>query len=315
MLDCVTIGETMVAFSSKENEPIRYATTFEKYLAGAESNLAVGLAKLNKKAGWISKTGDDEFGEFILRELRAENVDVSQVIKCKTNPTGIMFKQCITGQETKVLYYRENSAATTLAKHEIPLDYIKSAKILHITGITPAISPTAKEMVIEAVTFARNSGMQISFDPNIRLKLWSKQEAKKFLTKLLPLSSIVLIGDEEAEILLDTKEPKEVERKLRDLGVKKIALKLNSKGAYVADETDSYFIPPIETKVVDSVGAGDAFGAGFLCGILENEPIERCGKMGALMGALAVSTQSDTVRLSSREIFDNMLNNKKEIYR
>lgn len=315
MLDLVTIGETMVAFMPDEKEYIRYARSFGKKTAGAESNVAVGIAKLGHKSGWISKLGKDEFGEFILRELRGEGVDTSEVIKTSDYPTGLMFKQFSAGNETSVFYYRKNSAASTISVDDINMEYIKKSKIIHISGITPALSDSCRETIEFIVNEASNNNVIVSFDPNIRLKLWNKDAAKACLTGILVKSNVVLTGLEECEILLNTVDIGEIIKILRGYGVNRIAIKLGSKGAVVADDKNVYEIPSFKVEVVDNIGAGDAFDAGFLCGVIEGKAIETCGRMGALMGAFAVSSYGDVEGLPDRERFDNALNNKNIIYR
>lgn len=315
MLDLITIGETMVAFMPEKKEFIRYAHNFEKKTAGAESNVAIGISKLGHKSGWISKLGKDEFGEFIIRELRGEGVDTSNVVKTNAYPTGIMFKQFNTGSETSVFYYRKNSAASKLTKDDIDENYIKQAKIVHISGITPALSKECKETIDYIISIAEKNNIIVSFDPNIRLKLWTKEEAKKSLIGILEKSQVILIGIEEAEILLGEKEPYAVINKLRNMGIEKIAIKIGSKGAIVADTKDVFEIPVVKVKVVDNIGAGDAFNSGFLSGIIEQKSIKECGKMGVLMGAFAVSSFGDVEGLPDREQFDKIMNNSQEIYR
>lgn len=315
MLDVVTIGETMVAFMPDEKERIRYAKTFSKKVAGAESNVAVGLAKLGRKSGWISKLGRDEFGEFILHELRGEGVDTSRVVRTDRNPTGLMFKQFSFGDETSVFYYRKDSAASTLEVSDIDEAYIREAKILHLTGITPALSPSCRQTAEHLVSFAKSNGILLSFDPNIRLKLWSEQEAKQVLSGILRQSDIVLLNIREAEILLGTTDPEEIIGRLRGYGAQKIAVKLGPEGAVVADRENQYRCPQTDVPVVDNIGGGDAFNSAFLCGILEGQSTEVCGKMGSLMGSLAVASYGDTEGLPDREQLDRSLNHARKIYR
>lgn len=315
MLDIVTIGETMVAFMPTEPEFIRYAPLFSKRTAGAESNVAIGAAKLGMKSGWISKLGNDEFGEFILRELRGEGVDTSQVIRSDSYPTGIMFKQFASGSETSVFYYRRGSAASSMTLKDIPHDYVAQSKILYLSGITPALSPECRKTAFEIVRVAREAGVMVCFDPNIRLKLWSKEEAKDCLTGLLHQSDIVLIGQDEAQMLLGETEPKRIVTALRGANVKKIAVKQGAKGAVVADETAVVQISSYPVQVVDNIGAGDAFSAGFLCGLLEKKTIRECGEMGCMMGALAVSSRGDVEGLPNREQLERYLNNSERIFR
>lgn len=207
-VEVVTIGESMVAFIPNSHTALRYVNQFTKVVAGAESNVAVGLVKLGHSSGWISKLGNDEFGQFILRELRGEGVDVSSVLISDTHPTGIMFKQFTNDKDSSVFYYRDNSAASTFSKDELNKQYIRDAKILLISGITPALSDSCEETTLEVMRFARKQGILVCFDPNIRRKLWSEERAKNVLEPLLALSDIVLLGIDEAELLLGVSTPR-----------------------------------------------------------------------------------------------------------
>lgn len=315
MLDLVTLGETMVAFIPEEKEYIRYAKTFAKKTAGAESNVAIGVAKLGHKAGWISKVGKDELGEFVIREVRGEGVDTSRVGCSEDAPTGVMFKQVLTGNETSVNYYRKNSAASTLCPEDIDIDYLTSAKILHISGVTPALSESCKETINYVVDKAKEKGMIISFDPNIRLKLWSKEEAKETLKPLLAKSDIVLTGLDEGEILLGLNDGQAIIEELLSLGVKQVAVKLGADGALVGDETGINKVEATKVTVVDNIGAGDAFSAGFLSGVIEGKATKECGAMGCLMGAFAVSSFGDIEGLPDREAFERKRTKTEDIYR
>lgn len=314
-VEVVTIGETMVAFIPNAHTALRYVQQFTKVVAGAESNVAVGLVKLGHSSGWMSKLGNDEFGQFILRELRGEGVDVSSVLTSETHPTGIMFKQFSNDKDSSVFYYRNNSAASTFSKDELDKKYMQDAKILLISGITPALSKSCEETTLEAMRFAREQGILVCFDPNIRRKLWSEQRAKEVLEPLLSLSDIVLLGDDEAQLLMGLSNPAEIVSSLRKRGVRWIGIKQGAKGAYVADKSVELSIPPYPVTVVDTIGAGDAFNAGFLSGLLENKPIGTCGKMGAMMGALAVSSYGDFEGLPNRASFDSLFANKQEASR
>lgn len=315
MIDVITVGETMVAFIPEEKEKIRYAHSFGKRVAGAESNVAVGLAKLGRKSGWISKIGNDEFGEFILRELQGEGVDTSRVIKTDRYPTGLMFKETSFLNDTSVFYYRRNSAASTLSVSDLDEEYIRQAKILHLTGITPALSDSCREAFEYLAAFAKENGILLSFDPNIRLKLWSEKEATQCLLGILKQSDIVLINRREAEILTGLRETEAIIDRLRSFGAQKIAVKLGPEGAVVADRQNICRCPQTDVPVVDNIGGGDAFNAGFLCGVLEGQDIETCGRMGSMMGSLAVASVGDTEGLPNRKQLSGYLNHERIIYR
>ncbi|AEV27896.1 sugar kinase, ribokinase [Sphaerochaeta pleomorpha str. Grapes] len=315
MIEVVTIGETMVAFIPNSNTYLRYVNSFGKVTAGAESNVSVGLSKLGHTSGWISKLGDDEFGEFILRELRGEGVDTSRVLRTNLAPTGIMFKQLSSDKESSVFYYRKGSAASLLCPEDLDEEYIKQARILLISGITPALSNSCKETVLRAIEIARANKVLVCFDPNIRRKLWNEDAARMTLLPILSLSDIVLLGDDEANILLGETDQEKIVEALRKLNVRWIAVKKGKEGAYVADSENEFSIPIFPMKVVDTIGAGDAFNAGFISGLLENRPVEECGKMASIMGAFAVSSPGDVEGLPNRKTFDRVASNIKETQR
>lgn len=301
MPEVVTLGETMVMFSPDQNGALRYVHSFRKRFAGAESNVAIGLVRLGHSCGWISKVGDDEFGRFVLREVRAEGVEVSQVKFHESAPTGIMFKEISEGRDTRVYYYRKDSAASRMVPGDLDAAYIAGARVLHVTGITPALSATCMETLMQALVLARSHGGTVSFDPNIRLKLWSREEATLVIKNILPYVDIALPGMEEGEILFHKKDPDEVIDAFLESGAKTVALKLGAEGCIVADASrrcrmDAYKVE----KAVDPIGAGDAFAAGFLAAYLEGGSLEECGKMANAMGAYAVTTAGDIEGLPQR---------------
>ncbi|MCQ5203794.1 PfkB family carbohydrate kinase [Mordavella massiliensis] len=313
--DVLTYGETMAVFLPEQKQLLRYVDTFKKGVAGAESNVAIGVARLGHSSCWISKVGDDELGEYILKEIRGEGVDVTAVMKEDKAPTGLMIKQFGPMNETSVFYYRKNSAASTLSSKDVRGDQIRAARIVHITGVTSALSDSCAEMNYEIASIAKKTGVSLSFDPNIRLKLWDKEKAKRVLIPLLELCDIVEMGIDEAEILLGTDRTDEIIRILREMNIKKIAIKMGSAGAIVADINCVYKIPAYKVSAVDNIGAGDAFVAGFLCGIIERKELNICGKMGALMGAQAVTVAGDIEGFPDRRKLDMLMHGIQSIHR
>ncbi|MBJ2356512.1 sugar kinase [Sphaerochaeta sp. S2] len=313
--DVITLGESLVAFIPDTHTKLRYVHQFGKVVVGAESNVAVGLAKLGYSTGWVSKVGNDEFGQFMIRELKAEGVDTSSVIISDEGPTAIMFKQFSNALDTSVFYYRTGSAASTMHKDSIDWEYMKETRIIHISGITSAISESCRDLVEAVFAFAKQEHLLVSFDPNIRLKLMTEEKARNVLAPLLFRADIVLLGEDEGRVLLGTENPEEIAKILLENGCSYLGVKQGSHGAYVADSTDGFFIDPYPVKVVDTIGAGDAFNTGFLAGLLDNQPIEKCGRMGALLGALAVSSHGDVEGLPDGKTFHQLMDNKKEIHR
>ena len=315
MPELITMGETMAAFTPSISGALRYVSDYRIRPAGAESNVAVGAAKLGIHTSWVSRVGEDEFGHYICNQTRAEGVDCSHVIYDTAHRTGAMFKETGAG-ETKVFYYRENSAASHMAPEDFPEELLINAKILHLSGITPVLSESCRTAMMEAMKLAHRHGVKISFDPNVRRKLWGSKDYAPLLKKIANQSEILLLGLEEAKILFGFDKPDDIFDKLFTNGVAEyIAVKDGSHGAYVADRRQRYFIPPHPCHPVDPVGAGDGFNAGFLAGILKGYRTEICGKMGAICGALATQVTGDVEGYPDELQMQQILNKEAITYR
>lgn len=293
-MEVITFGESMVLFSPDSTGPLRYVNNFYKSIAGAESNVIIALARLGHNVGWFSKLGDDEFGRYIRFIIRGENVDVSRVKIDKERNTGVLFKERFAHVNPNVYYYRKNSAASNLTVDDIDEEYIKSCKILHVTGITPALSQNAQKAVLKAVSVAKENGVLVSFDPNIRLKLWSLQEAKSVLLKIAKFADIIFPGIDEGKMLLGVDKPEEIAERFIGLGGSIVAVKLGKEGCYVRNKEESHYISGyVVERPEDTVGAGDGFAAGFLSGILRNLSIKECGEYANGVGAMATLVRGD----------------------
>lgn len=316
MPDVITIGETLAAFAPVESVRLRYASGFRMRIAGAESNTAIGLQKLGCSTGWISRLGDDEFGAFVLNSIRSEGVDTTGVHIDPSRRTGVMFKQPLANNETEVSYYRDGSAASALSPDDIDAASIANAKLLHVTGITPALSKSCHRTIVHAMDIAAKNRTPVSFDPNIRLKLWKETEFHPILTELIARSNILMLGMEEAEILFSTKSVEQIFQAVFKFGsITHLALKDGANGSYAGTSTDYLHIPPHPCKCIDPVGAGDGYNAGFLFGLLEGMDIEQCGKIGNIVGALATETKGDIEGYPSRKYLEQLLQKKQNIFR
>lgn len=294
-LDVITFGESMVLFSPNEKGPLRHIHQFSKSIAGAESNVAIALARLGNNVGWFSKLGDDEFGSYIEFMVRGEGIDVSRIIRDSKHQTGLLFKELFEHVNPNVYYYRHDSAASYLEPEDLDEEYLKKTKILHITGITPAISVSARKTVFKAIDIVKKAGGIISFDPNIRLKLWSEEEAKEVLLSIIEKVDILFPGIDEGEILLGITDPEEILASFHAMGVSTIALKLGKEGCLVSDAKESTYIKGYKVeKIEDSVGAGDGFAAGFLSSYLKGLTIKECGDYANGVGAMATLVRGDS---------------------
>lgn len=309
MPEVVAMGETMVLFSPMGDGPLRYIHHFEKRIGGAESNVCIGLSRLGHSAGWISRVGDDEFGRYVVSAIRAEGVDVSQVKVDPEAPTAVYFKERRAFGGGEVYYYRRGSAASRLSPKDIDPDYIRSANILMGSGITPALSAECRQSLRYAVKVAKEADRLFVFDPNLRLKLWSVREARETLLSFIKEADIVLPGADEAEFLTGLADPIQAARRLQSFGPRTVIVKTGAKGAIAVDGDEVYEVPgfPVE-RVVDPVGAGDAFAAGFLAGLLEGMDLVEAVRLANACGASATTVPGDIEGMPEREEIDRFLN-------
>jgi len=311
MPEVVAIGETMVLFSPVGDGPLRYIQHFEKRIGGAESNVCICLVRLGHSAGWISRVGDDEFGRFVVSSIRAEGVDVSQVKVDPEAPTGIYFKERRPFGLGQVYYYRKGSAASRLLPDDLDPEYIRSAKVLVGSGITPALSESCEKTLWRAVEIAKEAGILFVFDPNLRLKLWPPEKARATLLEFARRADVLLPGADEAEFLTGEADPLAAARKLQQLGPQLVIVKTGAKGALVVEGDQAYEVPgfPVE-RVVDPVGAGDAFAAGFIAGRLEGKRVYEAVRLGTVCGALATTVPGDVEGIPERALVDRLLEAK-----
>ncbi|MDI7276872.1 MAG: sugar kinase [Anaerolineae bacterium] len=295
MPDLITLGETMVLLSPLSEGPLQYVYHFEKRYAGAESNVAVATVRLGRSAGWIGRLGDDDFGRYILASLRGEGVDTALVRLDPDHPTGVFFRSRRSlGGGSETFYYRYGSAASYLSPDDLDPAYFRGARVLHLTGITPALSAGCRAATYRAIELARQEGLLISFDPNIRLKLWTPEEARPVLLDLAARADVVLPGRSECGILWGTDDEAAAACACLQAGARVVVVKLGAEGAYVRSRTEEVRVPAVPVgRVVDPVGAGDGFAAGFLVGQMEGWSPAESARLACTVGAFATATPGD----------------------
>ncbi|HEV7666842.1 MAG TPA: sugar kinase [Chloroflexota bacterium] len=292
--DLVTLGETMVLFLAEQAGPLREAVTFRRHIGGAEANVAVGLCRLGHTAGWISRVGQDDLGQAILFRLRGEGVDLTQTRVDAEAPTGVMFRERREVGPINVAYYRGGSAASRLSPADLDEAYIRGARVLHLTGITPALSASCRAATFAAAEIARAAGVTIVLDPNLRLKLWSLDEARATLRELVARADIVLPGADEAEMLTGTADPEAAARALLALGPTAVVVKTGAQGCLAVTTTGvTHAQATPVARVVDPVGAGDAFAAGFHAGRLRGMSLHDTLLLANRCGAAAMTVDGD----------------------
>ncbi|MBM7440553.1 sugar kinase [Streptomyces sp. HB132] len=304
-VDVLTFGETMLAVQLPG--PLAVGAQARTTVAGAESNVAVGLSRLGHRAAWAGLVGDDEPGRLVLRTLRGEGVDTTRAGTHATAPTGGMLRERRVADLVRVHYWRGRSAASQMTPADIAPALGDGARVLHLTGITCALGPGPLEAVRAAAAHAHAQGWTVTLDVNHRQRLWTAEEAGRALRPLLPHLDVLIASDDELPVVTDAfaatadGEERAVDA-LLEAGVREVVVKRGGEGAAYRDRQGArHARPALRVPVLDTVGAGDAFCAGYLSGLLDGlPPAERLARANTL-GAFAVASEGDWEGLPRRD--------------
>jgi 2-dehydro-3-deoxygluconokinase len=300
MVDVLTLGEAMAALRSPQ--PVRHGASLGVSIAGAESNVAIGLARLGHKVRWAGVLGQDRFGELVMGTLRAEGVD-TDLVRRSSAPTGIvLFEQRLAGV-CRVNYHRTASAGSELRPADLDTAFDRAPRILHVTGVTLALGAGPRGAVTRAVRLARERGTIVCLDVNNRRRLWTRDAAQSALNALVSEVDIVIASDDELRLLATGPGGDErlLMESLRARGVKEVVVKHGEKGATLHLPGRQVHQPARPVTAIDTVGAGDAFVAGYLSGMLDGLRREEQLHRAVTLGAFAVATEGDWEGLPHRE--------------
>ncbi|SDZ29730.1 2-dehydro-3-deoxygluconokinase [Amycolatopsis xylanica] len=296
------IGESMALFVPAESGPPDRVRTWKRTIGGAESNLASHLPGLGLSSAWVSAVGDDPFGRALLAEIAAAGVDVSGVYVDPTRPTGLYIKES-GASGSPVRYYRAGSAASGMGPELLEKIDFTGVRAVHLSGITPALSESCHELV-RAILAKPKPGTLVSFDVNFRPALWTGRDPG-VLRSLAAQADIVLTGDEEAESVWGTGDP----ARLRELlpSPRTLVVKHGERGVTLLEDDTVLFSPALKVDVVEPVGAGDAFAAGFLAATLRgDDPLTRL-RRGHLQAAATLLTHDDVGEPLPDEVIARLL--------
>jgi 2-dehydro-3-deoxygluconokinase len=310
------IGETMAALVPAELESLATASTLRVDVAGAESNVAMYLADHGVRARWISRLGDDALGRRVARTVGAAGVDVSGVTFDPARSTGLLFKDpgpsaAPGARATRVTYYRRDSAASAMGPHLLADQALRTASLWHLSGITPALSPSCRALTRAALDVTHSADRPrpvVSFDVNYRAALWVADEtAGDLLRELADAADIVFVGLDEAAILWGAaaREPAGVRALLPSPRI--VVVKDAARGATAFHGDTLTLVPALRVDVVEPVGAGDAFAAGFLAELLNSGDVVRCLRSGHLTAASALTVAGDHGPLPEAAIREHLL--------
>ena len=261
---------------------------------GSESNVAVGLARLGHRVRWISALGADSFGDMIVAVLEGEGVEVLAT-RSQKFPTGLMVKSPSLGDERFVSYYRAGSAAANMSQEMFSKEMIADARLLHVTGITPALSESARESLEAVLDFASQTNITVSLDLNYRPALWSSESASSTFKEIISSVDMVFGDRLELSMLTDdsSSSSEDLLKSIQELGVADVIMKQGSEGAIALCGDQLFHQPAVPVEVIDTVGAGDAFVAGYLSSLLDGESPELRLERAVLCGASACLDPGD----------------------
>ena len=304
-LDVVTFGEAMLLLVADQPGPLEDAGMFHRRTAGAETNVAIGLARLGLEVGWSSRLGTDMMGRCLMKAMAAEGIDCSRVALDPEHPTGFMLKGRVSGGgDPPVEYHRRGSAASHMAAGDIDLPWLLSARHLHATGVFAGVSATTLALMRQSMSLMRAQGRSISFDPNLRPALWASPELmRETINDLAASADWVLPGLEEGRFLTGEQSAEAIARFYRQRGASVVVVKLGEQGAYYDSEAAGSGHVPVfpVAEVVDTVGAGDGFAVGVISALLEGLSVPQAVRRGTWIGACAIQVLGDSDGLPTRQ--------------
>lgn len=302
MSKIITVGEPMALFVAEQEGSLEDAERFTRFVAGAEVNFSIGMARLGHEVTYITKLGQDPFGKQIEKFFKQNNIDTTYVTYEPRYLTGMQWKQKVSKGDPEVFSARKNSAASHMGLDTIAELRWDGFEHIHLTGIPPALSEGCRKMVYELMAQAKARGIQISFDTNLRPGLWpDKQEMARVINDLACRADIVLPGIDEGRLLTGKEDVQDIADFYHAAGVKTVVIKLGAKGAYTSSGDQRFYTDGFRVeKVVDTVGAGDGFAVGVVSALLEGLPLQEAIRRGTAIGALAVMSPGDNDGLPDR---------------
>jgi len=298
--DVVSLGEPLLELNATEAGALHEVRSFEVGWGGDTSNFAIAVSRMGGSVGYICRLGADDFGQILLDLWLAEGIDTTHVTRDKDAPTGIYFISR-RGETHSFTYYRKNSAASHMTPDDVPEEYIADAKVFHTSGISQAISNSACDAVFHAIKVARDAGVLVSYDPNVRLKLWGAQRARAIILETISLADFVLPSLEDSKLITGLRDPEAIATQLLERGPRAIALKLGGEGVLLATSNEFQYLEPFEVSFVDATGAGDAFDGAFIAAHLRGSPLPECVRFANAAAALTTTGWGAVAPIPQRE--------------
>lgn len=288
-----TLGDALITFNPSDTGPLRYVSNFARKVGGAELNFAIGCARLGLQSKWVSRLGGDEFGRVIYNFARGEGIDISEVKLVEGYPTSLNFKEIREDGSGKTFYYRYQSPILTMQPNDITEEMFDGIHIIHLTGVFLAIDPKNLAIAKQVLQLAKEKNIPVSFDPNIRLKLWTLEEATAAYMEVFPYVDILLTGLDEIDMIIGDSSEQSLVECAKRFGISQLVIKDGANGARVYTNNTWYAQKAFSVNPIDTVGAGDGFDAGYVYSVLHGyEPQARL-EFANGVGALVTTVSGD----------------------
>ena len=289
----LTLGDGLITMNPAETGPLRFVTSFSRRVGGAELNFAIGCARLGLQSKWVSRLGDDEFGRVIYNFVRGEGVDLTDVEFVKGYPTSLNFKEIQESGAGKTFYYRHQSPMLTLEPEQITEEMFEGIHVVHLTGVFLSMDPRNLAIVKQVLSIAAKKKITVSFDPNLRLKMWTIEEARETFKEIFPYVDILLTGLDEIEMILDDSREQAFVDFAEQHQISQLVIKDGGNGSRIYTngkwiQKEAFSVIPIDT-----VGAGDGFDAGYIYAYLNGLEVEERLELANGVGGLVTTVLGD----------------------
>lgn len=311
----LTIGDGLITMNPSTNGPLRFVTQFDRKIGGAELNFAIGSSRLGLSSRWISRLGDDEFGRLIYNYARGEGIDTSHVELINSYSTPLNFKEIKEDGSGRTFYYRDNSPILTFDSSDIKQSMFTNIDVLHLSGVFLSVMKNKLNIIEKIVKLAKQSDVIISFDPNLRLKIWELSEAKYVYEKIFPYIDIFLTGLDEINLIADISTKNEIESFAKKYNIKDVVIKKGAQGSMLYRDSKWYEKEAHKVHTVDTVGAGDGFDAGYIYGFLHNYNPNKLLNFSNAIGALVTTVSGDNEGLPYLREVEAFINDEKILER
>ncbi|MBQ8202124.1 MAG: 5-dehydro-2-deoxygluconokinase [Clostridia bacterium] len=317
-LDVIPVGRVAIDFNPTDyNRPLSESEHFNKYLGGSPANIAVGLARLGRKVGFLGKVSDDQFGDYVTNYFVREGIDVSHITRCRNGEKlGLTFTEILSPTESSILMYREGVADLMLHPDDVDREYIASAKALLISGTALCTSPT-REASLKALAYAKQTGTTVIFDADYRAYTWKNMDEIAIYTSLVAEKSDMILGSREEfdlmERLLGLDGTDETSAAYwQSKGVEVQVIKHGKEGSRAYSVKDgNWQVKPFPVKALKGFGGGDGYASSFLHGLLSGKELNEALEMGSASAAMLVASHACSRDMPGEEALTSFIREKK----